>query len=146
MGFKFVGRFQHNLDDKSRLTIPSRLREGLGSPFYATVGLEKSIVLYSLQEWEKISEQLQQLPMTNRDARAFNRLFFSGAIECEPDKQGRVLLPLHLIKHAGLKKEAMIVGVLDRVEIWSLEGWEKYEEEKFGIYEDVAENISSAGN
>lgn len=137
----FLGRFTHSIDDKSRLTIPSRFREALGTPFYATVGLENSIFLYPQEEWDKTAALLKQNPLVSADARAFNRLFYSGAVECEPDKQGRILLPPNLIKHAHIDKEAIIIGVSDRVEIWSLEEWERYEAQVSSVYEKTAESL-----
>ena len=140
-GGVFLGNYRHALDEKSRLTIPSRFREDLGNRFFATTGLDRAIFVYSLNEWSKIEEQLRKLPMTNSEARAFNRIFFGNALECEPDKQGRILIPPHLKKHAMLEKEAVILGVSTRVEIWSLEEWERYQEQATSVYEQTAENL-----
>lgn len=137
----FLGNYQHALDDKSRLTIPSKFREGLGNRFFATTGLDRAIFVYSLDEWSKLEEQLRKLPMTNSEARAFNRVFFGNALECEPDKQGRILIPPHLKKHALLEKEAVVVGVSTRVEIWSREQWDQYQEQAANVFEQTAEHL-----
>lgn len=137
----FLGNYQHALDEKSRLTIPSKFREGLGTHFFATTGLDRAIFVYSLDEWKKLEEQLRKLPMTNSEARAFNRVFFGNALECEPDKQGRILIPPHLKKHALLEKEAVVVGVSTRVEIWSREQWDQYQEQAVNVYEQTAEHL-----
>ncbi len=137
----FLGNYQHALDEKSRLTIPSRFRENLGSRFIATAGLDRAIFIYTLTEWAKLEEQLRKLPMTNSEARAFNRLFFSNASECEPDRQGRILLTPQLKNHAFIEKDTVILGVSNRVEIWSYDVWMKYQEEATKVYEETAEHL-----
>ena len=137
----FLGTYQHALDEKSRLIIPSRFREGLGNHFIPTLGLDKAIFLYPMAEWEKIEDKLRSLPITSSDARAFSRVFFSGAVECEPDRQGRILLPPTLKKHANLEKEAVLLGVSSRVEIWSLPEWEHYQSQAVSVYEQTAEHL-----
>ncbi len=141
----FMGEFRHSLDDKGRLFIPARMREQLGSRFVITKGLDRCLFLYSGREWEGVEEKLGQLPLTSGEARAFARFFFSGASECEPDKQGRILVPQVLREYANLSKDAVIVGVATRVEIWPQEGWEHYAGEAQASPEELAENLGRLG-
>ncbi|MBE0466667.1 MAG: division/cell wall cluster transcriptional repressor MraZ [Candidatus Desulforudis sp.] len=137
----FIGEYQHTLDAKGRLFIPARFREGLGTGFVVTKGLDHCLFLYSRAEWEQLEQKLRKLPFARADARAFMRLFFSGAAELEADKQGRVLLPAGLREYARLDKEVMVLGVSSRVEIWAREEWERYSSEAADAYEEIAEKI-----
>ncbi len=94
-----IGEFRHNLDPKGRVTIPSKFREDLSS-FVMTKGLDDCLFLYPSDQWEKIENKLKELPMTNKAVRSFVRTFFSGAVDCELDKQGRVLIGEHLREYA----------------------------------------------
>jgi MraZ protein len=138
----FMGEYQHTIDDKNRLIIPSKFREGLGDKFVMTKGLDNCLFVYPLEEWEKLEQKLKALPFTKSDARAFVRFFFSGASECELDKQGRVLVPQVLKDHAQIKKDVVIIGVSSRVEVWSKEVWERYSQEAQQDYEVIAENLT----
>ena len=122
----FIGEHQHSIDDKGRLIIPSKFREDLGYEFIMTKGLDNCLFVYPKSEWQMVEEKLKTLPLTNRDARAFIRFFFAGASECTLDKQGRVLVPANLREHSKLEKEAVIIGVSTRMEIWSKEEWDAY--------------------
>ncbi|GAB6181880.1 division/cell wall cluster transcriptional repressor MraZ [Desulfotomaculum defluvii] len=137
----FMGEFQHNIDSKGRLIVPARFREGLGDRFIVTKGLDNCLFVYPQQEWAEVEQKLKSLPFTRADARAFVRFFFSGATECEIDKQGRILLPNNLREYAKLDKETVVVGVSTRVEIWSKEEWEKYNTQAAASFEQLAENI-----
>ncbi|RJQ29637.1 MAG: transcriptional regulator MraZ [Peptococcaceae bacterium] len=137
----FMGEYQHSIDSKGRLFVPARFREGLGESFVLTKGLDRCLFVYSHQEWAIIEQRLKSLPFTRADARAFARLFFSGAAECEADKQGRILIPAGLREYAQLEKEVMILGVSSRVEIWSKAGWERYNTEAASSYEEIAEKL-----
>lgn len=137
----FIGEYQHSIDPKGRLFIPARFREGLGSSFILTKGLDRCLFVYSHQEWAVMEQRLKSLPFTRADARAFARLFFSGAVECEVDKQGRILVPAGLREYAKLEKEVMILGVSTRVEIWSRAGWDHYNAEAAVSYEEIAEKL-----
>jgi len=138
----FMGEYQHTIDDKNRLIIPARFREGLGEKFVMTKGLDNCLFIYPRDEWEKLEQKLKALPFTKADARAFVRFFFSGATECDLDKQGRVLVPQVLREHAKLVKDVVVIGVSTRVEVWSKEVWEKYSEEAQKDYEALAENLT----
>ncbi|ADG83014.1 MraZ protein [Thermincola ferriacetica] len=137
----FMGEFQHTIDAKGRVIIPAKFREGLGDKFIATKGLDNCLFLYPMEEWRLLEQKMKSLPFTRADARAFVRFFFSGATECEVDKQGRILLPANLRSHARLDKEVVVIGVSTRVEIWSREEWEKYSRQSESTYEELAEKI-----
>ncbi|HEY8347132.1 MAG TPA: division/cell wall cluster transcriptional repressor MraZ [Symbiobacteriaceae bacterium] len=137
----FMGEFQHSVDAKGRLIIPAKFREGLGDRFVATKGLENCLFLFPMAEWESLSEKLRSLPLASGAARAFTRLFFSGATECEVDQQGRILLPANLRQYAGIEREVVIVGVSNRVEIWSKPAWEDYCRKAEAAYAETAEKL-----
>lgn len=137
----FIGEYQHTLDSKGRLFIPARFREGLGERFIMTKGLDRCLFAYSPEEWQILEEKLKKLPFARADARAFARLFFSGAAEVEVDRQGRVLIPANLRAYAGLEKDVVILGVSSRVEIWAREEWERYSAAASENYEAIAEKI-----
>ena len=137
----FLGEFIHSLDDKSRVTIPAKFREGLGDRFIITRGLDNCLFVYPMNEWAIMEEKLKRLPFTKSDARAFVRFLFSGATECELDKQGRILIPSNLRDFANINKEAIIIGVSNRVEVWSKENWEKYSLDAEKSFDEIAEKI-----
>lgn len=137
----FAGEYQHSLDEKGRVTIPARLRYELGDRFIITRGLDQCLFAYPLSEWAKVEEKLKNLPFTRKDNRAFTRLFFSGAAEVEMDRQGRVLIPQNLREHALIEKEVMIIGVSNRVEVWSEQAWKTYSNEARHAFEQTAEKL-----
>ncbi|UFJ41915.1 division/cell wall cluster transcriptional repressor MraZ [Brevibacillus humidisoli] len=137
----FMGEYQHSIDDKGRLTIPAKFRDGLGTSFVMTRGLDKCLFIYPMNEWKVIEEKLKSLPFTKADARAFTRFFFSGATECEWDKQGRVNIPANLREHAQLAKDCVVIGVSSRVEVWSKELWEQYFAESESSFGEIAEKL-----
>lgn len=141
----FLGEFQHTLDDKGRLTIPAKFRDGLGQRFIVTRGLDNCLFAYPLAEWQVLESRLKTLPLTKADARAFVRFLFSGATEGELDKQGRVMLPQSLREHAKIDKEVVVIGVSNRVEIWAKEVWRSYVEQAEASFEDIAENLEGLG-
>ena len=136
-----IGEYHHNIDEKGRLIIPAKFREDIGEKFIVTRGLDGCLFVYSLTEWEKIVSKLKRLPFTKKDARTFMRFFLSGATECEFDKQGRINLVNSLIEYAELKKECLIVGVNDRLEIWALDKFNNLMEENFSKLDEVAEHL-----
>lgn len=136
-----MGEYQHNIDIKGRLIVPSKFREQLGDHFVITRGLDKCLFVYSIDEWTKVEEKIQALPLTKKDARSFTRFFFSGASECELDKQGRINIPANLTSYAELEKETVIVGVASRIEIWSKSEWDNFFDEAQESFEDIAENM-----
>ena len=141
----FMGEYQHILDDKGRVIMPSKFREDLGLNFIMTKGLDNCLFVYPKEEWAILEEKLRSLPLTNRDARAFVRFFFAGATECTLDKQGRVLIPGNLREHARLMKDAVIIGVSTRIEIWSKEEWNLYNDDDSLSYDSIAEKMAELG-
>ncbi len=138
----FTGEFQHTLDEKGRVIIPARLREGLGDTFMITRGLDGCLFIYHFDTWTKIEQKVKELPLARKDARAFARYFFSGAAEVEIDRQGRVLIPQNLREHAAIEKEVMIIGVSDRVEVWSEKAWREYTSAENLDFEGAAETLA----
>lgn len=141
----FIGEYQHTLDSKGRIIIPSRFRDDLGDEFVMTKGLDNCLFVYPKDEWKILEEKLKTLPLTNRDARAFIRFFFSGATECTPDKQGRVLIPANLREHSKLGKDIVVIGVATRMEIWSKEEWDAYNNDDNLSYDSIAEKMAELG-
>lgn len=142
----FMGEYHHNIDDKSRLVLPSKFRNQLGDEFIMARGLEKCLYVYPIAEWKKLENQLKTLPFTKKDARIFIRTFFSGATECEFDRQGRTCITPPLVGHAGLTKECVIIGANDRIEIWDKDTWEKFLSDTSDNIIDIAENLFESGN
>ena len=136
-----IGEYHHNIDEKGRLIIPSKFREEVGNSFVVTRGLDGCLFVYSLVEWEKIINKLKKLPFTKKDARTFMRFFLASATVCEFDKQGRINLVNSLIEYAGLKKECVIIGVNDRLEIWSLDKFNNLMEENFDKLDMISEHL-----
>lgn len=137
----FMGEYHHNVDTKGRLIVPAKFRENLGETFVLTRGLDQCLFGYPLTEWKELEEKLKALPMTKKDARAFTRFFFSGATECEIDKQGRVNIASPLKQYAKLDKECVVLGVSNRIEIWSRSLWEEYFAESEESFAEIAENM-----
>lgn len=117
-----IGEYQHTLDVKGRIHFPAKLRDYLGESFIVTKGLDNCLFVYSLQEWRLLEDKIRSLPMSK--SRNLQRFLFSGAIEVEPDKQGRVILPANLRTYAGLEKEVMVIGASVRAEIWDKAKWD----------------------
>lgn len=122
----FFGEHEHTLDEKGRITIPAAYRQALDKGLFITRGLDGCLFAYTLEDWQIMAEKLRNLPTTDLNARNFTRQMFSGS-ECKPDRQGRVLLPPSLRKHAGLNPgdEVVIIGVDARLEIWSRSRWDE---------------------
>ena len=137
----FMGEYHHSIDDKGRLIIPSKFRSELGDSFVITRGLENCLFVYSLVEWNKIVDNLKTLPFTKQNARNFNRFFLSGATICELDKQGRINIQSTLQEFASIEKDCVIIGVNERLEIWSKEKWEKFFVENSDKLSDIAEDL-----
>jgi MraZ protein len=137
----FMGEYHHNIDDKGRLIIPSKFREELGETFIVTRGLDGCLFVYSKAEWEQIVAKLKELPFTKKDARSFVRFFLSGATVCEFDKQGRIKVTSPLATYADLTKECIVIGVNDRLEIWSKDNWEKFFSSNEENLSDIADHL-----
>lgn len=141
----FYGEYQHSVDAKGRVIIPSKFRDGLGEKFIVTKGLDNCLFAYSTEEWSNLEAKLKALPFTDKDVRAFVRFFFAGAAECEVDKQGRILLPQNLREYAGLEKDIYVIGVSTRVEIWDKTKWENYSGDDNMSAENIAEKMAMLG-
>lgn len=136
-----MGEYYHSIDVKGRLIIPAKFREELGERFVITRGLDRCLFVFPPHEWQQIEAKLKSLSFTHADVRAFTRFFFSGAVECELDRQGRVHLPPTLREYARLEKDCAIIGVSSRVEIWSQPVWEDYVQQSAGSFSEIAEKL-----
>ena len=142
----FMGEFHHNIDEKGRLIIPAKFRQELGERFVLVRGLEKCLYVYSEPEWNNIVAKLKTLPFTKKDVRTFIRSFFSGATECEFDRQGRINITSPLVSYADIITKCVIIGANDRLEIWSEENWIQNSIDNDSLLEDIAENLFNGGD
>ena len=138
----FMGEYHQKLDDKGRLTIPSKLRYDLGEEFILTRGLDKCLFIYRKETWNKLINKYEQLPNV-KEARNFMRFFLSGAVAQELDKQGRINITTPLIKYSNLDKECVIIGVGNHLEIWSKENWQNFTDENEENFSQMADNLFS---
>ena len=136
----FMGEYNYSIDDKNRLTIPSKLRECIGGEFVLTKGIDNCLVIYPKDSWNKIIDKYKDLPNT-KDVRNFMRLFLSSASACLLDKQGRFNIGSSLIMYAGINKDCTIIGVGDHLEIWSKENWEKFINNSGADLSSMVDNI-----
>lgn len=141
--FMFMGQYHHTIDEKGRLTLPSKLREQLGYDFVVTRGLDNCLFVYPRTDWVRIIDTYKSLPNT-KDARNFMRFFLSGATEVNFDKQGRINIATPLINYASLEKDCIIIGVNDHLEIWSESVWNKFMEENEDNFTEIADNLFSS--
>jgi len=148
----FTGKHLHTIDDNNRLAMPSSIRkcvdeEKEGKGFFITPGLDKCLAIYPPLHFKEITKKLSELMFTNQKARTFQRLFFSRSssfVTC--DKQGRIIIPQLHKDYAGLKKEVVIIGVMDRIEIWDLQHWNEFEEDNEQNFEKDAEDLFRLGS
>lgn len=136
-----MGEYHHNVDEKARLVLPSKFRDELGDEFVITRGLEGCLFIYSKEDWKKIVDKLNKLPFTKKDARTFLRFFMAGASYVSLDKQGRIAIPSPLLSYANLKKECVVIGVNDRIEVWSKASFDEYFKENEENISDLAEDL-----
>ncbi len=141
----FYGEYAHSIDRKGRLILPARLRDvaknNFIEKFYVTRGLDKCLFMLSEEEWRSQESKFKAIPFTKQEGRTFNRIFFSGAVEIVPDKQGRILLPQYLKEFAQIKKDVVIVGVSNRIEIWSAGLWNEFSANSRQSFEQIAEKL-----
>ena len=141
----FYGEYEHKLDKKGRIIIPSKFREASKEhyidKFIVTRGLDSCLFMFPEEEWRQQESKFKSLSFTKREARKFNRLFFSGAVELIADKQGRILIPGYLKSYAEIKKELMLIGVSNRIEIWAKEKWNEFYQTSKESFEDIAERL-----
>jgi len=141
----WYGEYSHTLDDKERFILPAKFRDKIKTldekSFYMTRGLEECLFIFHKNAWIKIEESLKNISFTKQQSRSFNRLFFSGAQEFEIDVQGRVIVPQYLKEYAHIKKDIIIIGISDRIEIWDKDTWSKFYQDNRPKFEQVAENL-----
>ena len=141
----FYGEYEHGIDKKGRIIIPSKFRESFKEydieKLFITRGLDKCLFIFTENEWKSQEAKFKAVSFTKSEARKFNRLYFSGAAQIECDKQGRILIPKYLKDFAGIKRDIMIIGVSNRIEIWSKESWQEYYASSNESFEDIAERL-----
>ena len=137
----FIGEYSHTLDDKSRMAVPVKFRVVLAKGAVVTKGLDGCLFLYTKNSWSELSGKLAKLPISQANTRAFSRLMLAGAMDVSLDKQGRIILPDYLKKYANLKKKVIVAGLMNRLEIWDEEKWEKYKGDTEKSSEDISEAL-----
>ncbi|OHB57769.1 MAG: cell division/cell wall cluster transcriptional repressor MraZ [Planctomycetes bacterium RBG_13_44_8b] len=140
-----LGEYTHNLDAKGRMAIPAKFRQHLNAGAIITRGLDRCLFVFSSKEWENLAQKLIALPLAQANSRAFARLMLAGAIDCELDKQGRILIPNYLKEYAGLKKQAIVAGLYNRMEVWDSEAWKQYKNKTESQSDEIAEKLSELG-
>ncbi len=141
----FYGEYSHSIDRKGRLILPARFRDvckefGI-EKFFITRGLDKCIFMFTEDEWRNQEGKFKNLSFTKQEARSFNRLFFSGAVEVLPDRQGRFIIPLYLKDYAGIKRDTVVIGVSNRIEIWDTALWQNFYQQSSQTFEQIAEKM-----
>ncbi len=141
----FLGEYTHTFDSKGRLTIPARFRPQLAQGMVVTRGLDRCLLVYPLAEWEKLADKINRLPLTQKGARTFTRLMYSGAIYCEPDRQGRILIPPYLREYAGIENDSVVIGLYAHLEIWDSARWQEVKKKVEEEGESIAEQLADLG-
>lgn len=141
----FIGQYRHTLDDKNRLTVPAKFREALGLSAILTKGFDGSLAIYTESEFNALLASLARLDTNSNDVRRHIRVITASATPCEWDKQGRMVVPSHLLQLAGITKDCVLIGAQNRVELWSDLAWKSYYEDATTQFEQTAERISSHG-
>jgi MraZ protein len=141
----FYGEFEHSIDRKGRLILPAKFREVAKNQFvekfFVTRGLDKCLFMFAEEEWRSQENKFKTLSFTKQQSRTFNRLLFSGAVEVSSDKQGRILIPQYLKDFAEIKRDVMIVGVSNRIEIWAKDKWRDFYANSRQSFEEIAEKL-----
>ena len=137
----FMGEYHHNIDEKGRLIMPSKFRNDLGETFVVTRGIDSCLFVYPMETWNNLTSKLNELSFTKGDVRKFQRFFLSGATICEFDKQGRINITSPLADYAKLNKECVVIGVNDRIEIWSKDNFDKFLDDNIDNISDIAEHL-----
>jgi MraZ protein len=140
-----LGEFKHTLDVKGRLAVPAKFREKLGAGAIITRGLDKCLFIFGANEWESLVQKLVNLPLAQANSRAFVRLMLAGASDAKVDAQGRILVPDYLRKYAGLKKQAVVTGLYNRMEVWDEEEWQAYKQKTEASSDEIAEKLGELG-
>lgn len=137
----FIGEYIHTIDQKRRLAIPSKFRKNLGKRAVITRGLDNCLVIYPLEEWEKMANKLENLPSGIMNARGFTRIMLSGATDVELDRLGRILVPDHLKDYAFFKKNIAVLGLSNRIELWDTTRWKEYKDKMEKTVGDMAQQL-----
>ncbi|MGL6198621.1 MAG: division/cell wall cluster transcriptional repressor MraZ [Lachnospiraceae bacterium] len=140
-----TGDFNHSIDAKGRLIIPAKFRDALGDNFVITKGMDNCLFVYPPEEWKILEDKLKILPLTNKTARDFKRFMLGSAVEGILDKQGRVLIPPSLREFASLEKDVVLVGVMDKVEIWDKAKWDVSNADVEENIEDITDKMEELG-
>jgi MraZ protein len=141
----FIGEYQHSVDEKGRLAIPTKFRKELKGGAVVTRGLDNCLFIYSMSEWKKLAEKISALPFSQANSRAFSRLMLAGAMDVEIDKQGRVVLPEYLRRYASIGKDAVVAGLYGRIEVWDKTSWDSYKAKTEKDSNDIAERMGELG-
>ncbi|MGW8184790.1 MAG: division/cell wall cluster transcriptional repressor MraZ [Candidatus Moraniibacteriota bacterium] len=141
----FIGEYQHTIDLKKRVAMPSKCRVELGKKVVITRGMDKCLFVYPMKTWEKLAEKLGSLPVGESGTRSFIRLMLAGAVDVDLDKQGRILIPDYLKEYAGLKKDVTVAGLFDRLEVWDKSKWNVYKNKAEKSSDDIAEQLGKLG-
>lgn len=141
----FIGEYTHTIDEKGRMAIPSKFRTDLQKGAVVTRGIDHSLFLYTMDEWKTLAEKLSQLPISQKNSRAFARLMLAGAMDVKIDSQGRINIPDYLREYASCKKDVVIVGLYNRLEIWDKATWNTYKKQTEDASQDIAEQMSELG-
>lgn len=141
----FIGEYTHKLDDKGRVPVPVKFRSGLKTGAVITRGLDDSLFLYTKEEWQTMADRISKLPMSNASARSFSRLMLAGAMEVALDKQGRVIIPPYLRDFAGLSKNIVFAGLMNRVELWDEYRWRRYQKKMENSVTTITDDLAELG-
>ncbi|MBI2055083.1 MAG: division/cell wall cluster transcriptional repressor MraZ [Candidatus Sungbacteria bacterium] len=142
----FIGEYAHSVDNKGRMAIPAKFRKLLQEGVVVTRGIDPHLYLFPAEEWAKLAEKIAKLPITQADSRAFSRHMLGGASDAEIDSQGRILIPEYLRGHADIKNQAVVVGLYDRVEIWSDQRWQEHKAKIGENTQEIAERLGELGS
>jgi len=141
----FIGEYTHNLDLKGRIAVPAKFRKGLTGGAIITRGLDRCLFVFNKSEWEILAKKLIALPLAQANSRAFVRLMLAGAADTEIDQQGRILVPDYLREYADLKKQAVVAGLYNRLEIWDVNSWKQYKAKTESASDEIAEKMGELG-
>ena len=140
-----LGEYRHNLDTKGRMAIPAKFRDKMTAGAIITRGIDNCLFVFANAEWEVLAQKLIALPLAQANSRAFVRLMLAGASDVEIDNQGRILIPDYLRKYAGLKKEVVVAGLYNRIEVWDEMAWQSYKTKTESSSEAIAEKLGELG-
>jgi len=140
-----LGEYKHNLDSKGRMAIPAKFRSDVSAGAIITRGLDRSLFVFGLKEWEVLVEKLTALPLAQSNSRAFVRLMLAGASDARLDTQGRILIPDYLREYAGLKKQVVVIGLFNRIEVWDADMWKQYKSKTEAASDEIAEKLGELG-